>query len=178
MDADLNGIPCETVYSRSAVAAYWNGREISGVTFWSAGLYCRDLVARGASYGEAVRYWWYYGMPGRMDADKNGILTRKELEDFQRSMSILVARQRNVALFQGLDKDKNGQLSPAEFANLPMNVPPANPAPVLAQVDTNRDGQISMVEYRTGKLVSFDRMDADKDGIVSVAEMKAAGLLK
>jgi len=73
MDADLNGIPCETVYSRSAVAAYWNGREISGVTFWSAGLYCRDLVARGASYGEAVRYWWYYGMPGRMDADKNGI---------------------------------------------------------------------------------------------------------
>jgi Ca2+-binding EF-hand superfamily protein len=114
----------------------------------------------------------------QMDADKNGILTRKEIEDFQRSMSILVARQRNVALFQGLDKDKNGQLTPTEFANLPMNVPPANAAPVLAQVDTNRDGQISMVEYRTGKLVSFDRMDADKDGIVSVAEMKAFGLIK
>jgi hypothetical protein len=73
MDADRNGIPCETVYSRNDVAAYWNGREINGVTFWSAGLYCRDLVARGASYGEAVRYWWYYGMPDRMDADKNGI---------------------------------------------------------------------------------------------------------
>ncbi|HEY4569586.1 MAG TPA: hypothetical protein VIH10_08975 [Kribbella sp.] len=73
MDADRNGIPCETVYPRSDVAAYWNGREISGVTFWSAGLYCRDLAARGASYSEAVRYWWYYGMPDRMDADKNGI---------------------------------------------------------------------------------------------------------
>ncbi len=24
-------------------------------------------------YAEAVRYWWYYGMPDRMDADKNGI---------------------------------------------------------------------------------------------------------
>ena len=35
-----------------------------------------------------------------------------------------------------------------------------------------------MVEYRTGKLASFDRMDADKDGIVSVAEMKAAGVIK
>ncbi|MGW6197411.1 hypothetical protein ACWF0M_14805 [Kribbella sp. NPDC055110] len=73
MDADRNGIPCETVYPRGDVAAYWNGREISGVVFWSAGLYCRDLAARGASYSEAVRYWWYYGMPDRMDADKNGI---------------------------------------------------------------------------------------------------------
>jgi hypothetical protein len=73
MDADRNGIPCETVYSRSDVAAYWNGREVSGVMFWSSGLFCRDLVARGASYAEAVRYWWYYGMPARMDADKNGV---------------------------------------------------------------------------------------------------------
>ncbi|MGW7681201.1 hypothetical protein ACWGID_10705 [Kribbella sp. NPDC054772] len=73
MDADRNGIPCETVYSRSSVAAYWNGREVNGVVNWQAGMYCRDLVARGASYAEAVRYWWYYGMPARMDADKNGI---------------------------------------------------------------------------------------------------------
>jgi Ca2+-binding EF-hand superfamily protein len=114
----------------------------------------------------------------QMDADKNGILTKKEIEDFQRSMSIIVARQRNVAFFQALDKDKNGQLSPAEFAALPMNIPQPNPAPVLAQTDTNRDGQITRVEYRTGKLASFDHMDADKDGTVSVAEMKAAGLIK
>jgi hypothetical protein len=73
MDADRNGIPCETVYSRSDVAAYWNGREVNGAMYWSAGLFCRDLVAQGASYAEAVRYWWYYGMPDRMDADRNGI---------------------------------------------------------------------------------------------------------
>jgi hypothetical protein len=73
MDADRNGIPCETVYPRADVAAYWNGREIDGVAFWSSGLYCRDLAAGGASYAEAVRYWWYYGMPDRMDADKNGV---------------------------------------------------------------------------------------------------------
>ncbi|MFG1907257.1 hypothetical protein [Kribbella sp. NPDC048928] len=73
MDADRNGIPCETVYPRSDVAAYWNGRVISGAVYWSSGLFCRDLAARGASYAEAVRYWWYYGMPDRMDADKNGI---------------------------------------------------------------------------------------------------------
>jgi Ca2+-binding EF-hand superfamily protein len=114
----------------------------------------------------------------QMDADKNGILTKKEIEDFQRATAILVAQRRNVALFQALDKDKNGQLSPAEFANLPMSIPAPNAAPVLAQTDTNRNGSITMVEYRTGKLASFDRMDSDKDGIVSIAEMKAAGIIK
>lgn len=114
----------------------------------------------------------------RMDADKNNILTKKEIEEFQRSVSILVAQRRIVAMFQALDKDKNGMLSPAEFAALPMNLPPANSAPVLAQTDLNRDGQITMVEFRAGKLINFDRMDTDKDGIVTPAEMRAAGLIK
>jgi Ca2+-binding EF-hand superfamily protein len=114
----------------------------------------------------------------KMDADKNGILTKKEIEDFQRSTSILVAQRRNVALFQALDKDKNGQLSPAEFASLPMNIPPPNAAPILAATDGNRDGQVTLIEYRAGKLRNFDSMDADKDGIVTPAEMKAAGLIK
>lgn len=73
MDADRNGIPCETVYSRSDVAAYWNGRQISAAAPLGAGLLCRDLAARGATYAQAVAYWWYYDMPQRMDADKNGI---------------------------------------------------------------------------------------------------------
>jgi hypothetical protein len=73
MDADRNGIPCETVYSRSDVAAYWTGRELGGVVPWTPGLFCRDLAARGATYAQAVAYWWYYNMPLRMDADKNGI---------------------------------------------------------------------------------------------------------
>jgi len=53
-----------------------------------------------------------------------------------------------------------------------------NPAPILAQHDLNKDGRITLVEFRTAKLANFDRMDADKDGIVSIAEMKAAGLVK
>lgn len=73
MDADRNGIPCETVYPRSDVALYWHGREITGIAPPAAGLFCRDLAARGATYGEAVAYWWYYDRPSRMDADNNGI---------------------------------------------------------------------------------------------------------
>ena len=114
----------------------------------------------------------------QMDADKNGILTKKEIEDFQRAISILAAQRRSVALFQALDKDKNGQLSPAEFANLQVSVPNPNAAPLLAQTDFNRDGQVTLVEFRSGKLVNFDRMDTDKDGIVTPAEMRAGGLIK
>lgn len=114
----------------------------------------------------------------KMDADKNGSLTRNEIEAFQRATALLAAQQRNAALFQALDKDQNGQLSAAEFGGLPMNVPQPNAAQELAQVDTNRDGKVTMVEFRAGKLVNFDRMDADKDGVVSPAEMRAAGLIK
>lgn len=113
-----------------------------------------------------------------MDADKNGILTRKEIEGFQRATASLIAKQRNTGLFQALDVDKNGQLSAVEFTGLPMNVPQPNATPVLAQVDGNHDGQATMVEYRTGKLVNFDQIDRDKDGVVSGAEMKAAGVIK
>ncbi len=73
MDADRNGIPCETVYSRADVGQYWRGREVRTVASVPAGLLCRDLVAMGASYGDSVSYWWYSGMPSRMDADGNGI---------------------------------------------------------------------------------------------------------
>ena len=114
----------------------------------------------------------------RIDADKNNVLTRKEIEDFQRSVAVLAAQRRNAALFQALDKDKNGSLTAGEFAGLPMNIPRANAAPILGQTDSNRDGQVTLIEYRAGKLVNFDRMDSDKDGIVSPTEMRAAGLIR
>ena len=113
-----------------------------------------------------------------MDANKDGALTRKEIEDFQRSVATLAAQRRNQQLFAQLDKDRNGALTAAEFAGLPMNMPPVDAAQVLAQTDGNRDGRVTLVEYRTGKLTNFDRMDADKDGVVTQSEMRAAGLIK
>lgn len=72
MDADLNGIPCETVYPVSAVSAYWGGRIYPGFDL-AGDLLCRDLFARGLTYAEAVGYWWTEGTPDRMDEDLNGI---------------------------------------------------------------------------------------------------------
>lgn len=73
MDADRNGIPCETVYSRRAVGAYWGVNDIPRYDTVPAGLLCRDLAARGFSYADSVAYWFATGSPTNMDADKNGI---------------------------------------------------------------------------------------------------------
>jgi hypothetical protein len=78
MDADRNGIPCETVYPPTDVSSYWSVRDVpraaaSGGGILPPGLFCRDLFTRGLSYDEAVSYWWQQGGPDRMDADLNGI---------------------------------------------------------------------------------------------------------
>jgi hypothetical protein len=113
----------------------------------------------------------------KMDADKDGKLSPAEVEAFQRATAVAEAAQRNRALFARLDADRNGQLSPAEF--LKVNAPAAiDPRPVFAQYDPNRDGIITLVEHRTVKLSRFDAIDADKDGVASIAEQRAAGLIK
>jgi Ca2+-binding EF-hand superfamily protein len=111
-----------------------------------------------------------------MDADRDGVLTRKEIENYQTSQIIAAAEARKRALFTALDTDRNGVLSPAEFLRLPSNEPAPNGAPIIARFDANRDSKISLIEYRAGTLANFDRLDADKDGIVTDAEMRAAGL--
>ena len=114
----------------------------------------------------------------KMDADKNGQLTRTEIEQFQKLTAIAEAQARNRALFAQLDADRNGQLSPTEFAKVTAPSPAANAQPMIARMDSNRDQQVNLIEHRTATLANFDRLDADKDGIVTPAEMKAGGIVK
>ena len=51
-----------------------------------------------------------------------------------------------------------------------------DPAPVMAELDTDRDGVITLVEYRIATQGNFDRIDSDRDGVVTNAEMLAAGI--
>jgi len=70
MDADSNGIPCETVYPAAEVGSiiYFDaGAEIS------PGLMCSDVASLGHAYAAALVYWVREGAPARMDADSNGI---------------------------------------------------------------------------------------------------------
>jgi Ca2+-binding EF-hand superfamily protein len=112
----------------------------------------------------------------QIDADKNGQLTRTEIEQHQQQSALAEAKARNRAQFVELDANKNGQLSPAEFAKLTPPAAAGNAGPMLAREDSNRDSQISLIEHRTSTLANFDRVDTDKDGVVTPAEMKAGGI--
>jgi Ca2+-binding EF-hand superfamily protein len=114
----------------------------------------------------------------KMDADKNGTVTRAEVDGFERAISVLKAQHRNRTLFAKLDADRNGQISQAEFARMASAPPAPDTAATVGRYDLNRDQSINLVEYRTATLAKFDRMDADKDGFVSAAEMKTAGVRK
>jgi hypothetical protein len=75
MDADRNGIPCETVYSRADVVAYWPSESYSDYGYYDlpSGLLCADLESMGIGVYEALVYYVWEGYPSRMDADGDGI---------------------------------------------------------------------------------------------------------
>ena len=114
----------------------------------------------------------------KMDGDKDGKVTRAEIESFERGAVLSQARARAQALFAQLDADRNGQLSAAEFGKMVTGSPQVDGRPLLGKLDTNKDGTVSLIEHRAGKLAYFDQIDSDKDGVVTVAEMKAAGVIK
>jgi Ca2+-binding EF-hand superfamily protein len=113
-----------------------------------------------------------------IDTDKNGRLSRTEIEQYQTLTAAAEAKARNRALFAQLDANKNGQLNASEFAKLPTPTQAANAQPMLAQEDSNRDSQISLAEHRAATLANFDRLDTDRNGVVTAAEMKAAGIAR
>ena len=79
LDADRDGIPCETVYPTTDVLAYWGTQGVtptldtSNVYDLPPGLLCRDLADRGFDVYEAIAYYLNWGGPSNMDADGNGV---------------------------------------------------------------------------------------------------------
>jgi hypothetical protein len=69
MDADRNGIPCETVFPEE-FESFLNAAIGEG-----EGKLCADLGFSNDAdgYQRAVAYWMIEGAPDRMDADRNGI---------------------------------------------------------------------------------------------------------
>ena len=75
--------------------------------------------------------------------------------------------------------EDNGQLSLAEFTRLATATPPrVDVSATMNRLDLNRDQKITLIENRTATLANFDKLDTDKDGVVSVAEMRAGGIGK
>jgi Ca2+-binding EF-hand superfamily protein len=107
----------------------------------------------------------------KRDLDGSGKATRAEVEEFAKRAAAAAAQEQNRELFQRLDVDKSGLITPTEFAAL---IPAPKFIDVSAEMirfDSNRDQIITLVEYRTTTLANFDRLDLDKDGILTAAEL-------
>lgn len=115
----------------------------------------------------------------RYDGDGSGTVVPEEVAAAQRSAAQTEALRRNGEVFQSLDRDGSGTLGPDEFAALVDTTDvQADPDPLMAQFDTDRDGVVTLVEYRIVTQANFDRIDTDRDGIVSPAEMRAANIIR
>ena len=108
-----------------------------------------------------------------VDTNKDGKMSRTEIETFQRGVAVEMATARNKAVFAALDADKNGQLTATEFAKLNSGTPKVDASNVL-KIDTNKDGQISLAEHRSATLATFTQFDTNKDGALTAAEVQAA----
>ena len=108
----------------------------------------------------------------RVDVNKDGQMSRAEIETFQRAAALRIIAERNKAIFAALDADKNGQVSAAEFTKLANDNPKIDVSNVL-KIDGNKDGQISLAEHRGAMLETFNQADTNKDGILTAAEAQS-----
>ncbi|MGD2043951.1 MAG: excalibur calcium-binding domain-containing protein [Acidimicrobiia bacterium] len=78
MDADRDGVPCETVYPEAFIRDFLEDPSIVGdedptIDDLHRGMLCRDLIWWMPFYQQALGYFYAEGFPDRMDADGNGV---------------------------------------------------------------------------------------------------------
>lgn len=128
-------------------------------------------------------------MFAKLDANGDGKITKEERDAMR--------QKRFDERFAKLDTDGNGQVSKAEFqaqrdarqqkiaewraakgasgdAHMGMRHRGGKMGGGMRGVDGDKDGTITKAEFLARPLAMFDRADANKDGIVTADEMKAA----
>ena len=114
-----------------------------------------------------------------MDADKDGKVTAAEID--ARLVKSAEAKVEEIkkerdAAFGRMDANGDGNISRAEFdekAKLPTIKKP-DAAPFLAKFDANKDGAMTLEEFRGPTLANFAEMDRDHVGTVTPSEVSLA----
>ena len=109
----------------------------------------------------------------KADANNDGFLSESEVQTLTNRVNQQILARLDQE-FKSLDKDGNGQLSPAEFRTGAGARMMQVPAVALQRLDGNKDGKVSPAEFSAVALAAFDRLDTNKDGTVSPEEKQAA----
>ena len=113
------------------------------------------------------------------DTNNNGSLSQAEIaaaETKANQARLAQFRTRLDQEFTKADTNRDGQLSKAEFtaAAAPPAPPVATGAELLANLDKNKNGSVSLDEFRNPQLAAFDSLDTNRDGTISDSERQAA----
>lgn len=128
------------------------------------------------------------------DANKDGAVTKAEFDAraAARKQEWQAKRaERRAEMFAKLDTDKNGQLSREEFSARPergdhdgmkrhgmgghhRGMMFGMGGNWFERMDANKDGRLTLAEVSAKPLEMFDRADANKDGTLTPEERKAA----
>lgn len=111
----------------------------------------------------------------RLDADRDGRVTVQEAQQARQAMRA----ERQGRMFDRLDANRDGSLSRAEFSARgemrgagPGMGHPMGRGGQHAQRMFGEDGVVTREEFRARALQRFERLDANRDGTVTMAERR------
>jgi Ca2+-binding EF-hand superfamily protein len=117
----------------------------------------------------------------RLDTNKDGVLTKDELQAIEKDPRQAKGAERIAASFDKLDRDKDGMVTQEEMREARTTRMAAfkeQAATRFREADKNSDGMLSKEETQAGmpRLAErFDKLDQNKDGQLSPEEMRGAG---
>ncbi len=108
------------------------------------------------------------------DTNGDGRISKAEIQaalQHRAAQATTAIHQQQQAEFNKLDTNKDGRLTLAEYqAGTAITVRPEAVDRRLQQLDTNRDNAVTAAEFRAVMLGEFDKLDTNKDGVLSAQE--------